>query len=280
LRHPLTPDAYVDLIRKADIAVFLHDGRAYYTQCSGVLVEMLAGGVPVLVPAGSWLADQVAEANYEHLDELRATASVCHSHQLGPRAWHMSVPTDGVSAGPTFGNAAEAAECEVEIPPATYGALVRFHWNPRTSPGTYVRVAVQSAGPDVHEDALPTVAILGPRSVGKPVSTFVALDGNATRIKLSLSNAYDDAWVSVSHPEVCLLGAPTNGASTYPAGRIGLVFADVEQLPPLVGNIREHYPHYLENARTFAATWRDTHDAQRIVEQLVMGDRTKCRAVA
>ena len=74
LRHPLTREAYIDLIRQSDMAVFLHEDRAYYTRCSGVLVEMLAGGVPVLVPAGSWLADQVSESIYEHLDGLRSTA--------------------------------------------------------------------------------------------------------------------------------------------------------------------------------------------------------------
>ncbi len=280
LRHPLPPDAYIDLIRKSDIAVFLHDGRAYYTQCSGVLVEMLAGGVPVLVPAGSWLADQVSESIYEHLDNLRSTASVIDSHQPGPREWRMSLPADCVSAGPIFGNAAAAAECGIDIPPETYAALVSFAWNTRTPPGTYARVAVQREGPGMGEAATSTVAILGPRSIGKLVSTLVSLEGHTTRIKLSLSNAYDAAWMSVSHVEIRLLGAPANGASTYPAGSVGLVFADVEQLPLLVRDMREHYAHYLENARTFATTWRHQHDAQQVVERLLSGDGQQFRAVA
>jgi hypothetical protein len=280
LRHPLPPDAYIDLIRKSDIAVFLHDGRAYYTQCSGVLVEMLAGGVPVLVPAGSWLADQIAESIYEHLDDLRSTASVIDSRQPGAREWRMSLPTDCVRASPVFGNAAAAAECDIDIPPATYAALVSFAWDTRTPPGTYVRVAVRRGGPGTGEDATSTVAVVGPRSIGKPVSTLVSLEGNATRIKLSLSNAYDDAWMSVSHVKIRLLGAPANGASTYPAGRVGLVFADVEQLPPLVRDMREHYPHYLESARTFAATWRHQHDARQVIERLLSGDGAQRRAVA
>ncbi len=280
LRHPLVHEAYLNLIRQADIAVFLHDGRAYYTQCSGVLVEMLAGGVPVLVPAGSWLSDQVAEPNYEHLDALRAAASMRALQPLDAAAWHLCVPAGRGGAGPVFGNAAAAAACEVEVVREARAALVSFTWDPATPPGTYIRVAVQPAGPVVDATTRATVAILGPRALGKPVSTFVALDGGTERVRLSLSNAYDDAWVSVRHAEICLLGAPASGAASYPAGQVGLAYADVHQLPLLVRNLREHYPHYRASARLFAATWRHRHDAQRIVEQLAAGAAVERRAVA
>ena len=56
LKHPLSRDEYIQVVRDSDVALFLHDGRAYYSRCSGVLVDMLAAGIPVLVPAGSWLA--------------------------------------------------------------------------------------------------------------------------------------------------------------------------------------------------------------------------------
>jgi glycosyltransferase involved in cell wall biosynthesis len=58
--HPLNAADYVDLISRADIGLFLYDSRTYFARCSGVLLEMLCAGVPVIVPAGCWLADQVA----------------------------------------------------------------------------------------------------------------------------------------------------------------------------------------------------------------------------
>ena len=36
----------------------------------GVLVEMLCSGVPGIVPAGCWLAEEIAESIYQHLDQL------------------------------------------------------------------------------------------------------------------------------------------------------------------------------------------------------------------
>ena len=113
------------------------------------------------------------------------------------------------------------------------------------------------------------VTILGPRPFGKPVSALVPVPDGTRRIKLSLRNAYDDGPLTVSNLEVRFLEPPANGASSHAAGRVGLVFADVDQLPRLVRNMREHYAHYLESARDFAAVWRHQHDAQRIVERLL-----------
>ncbi|QDT02786.1 hypothetical protein K227x_11640 [Rubripirellula lacrimiformis] len=43
----------------ADLGLFLYDPQRYVARCSGVLLEMLVRGVPVIVPDGCWLADQV-----------------------------------------------------------------------------------------------------------------------------------------------------------------------------------------------------------------------------
>jgi len=279
LRHPLARDAYVDAIRQADIAVFLHDGRAYYTQCSGVLVEMLAAGVPVLVPAGSWLAEQISEAIYQHLDQLRATAPVVAAHALPPNEWHSPLPRVG-PGGPAFRGPSATAACALELPTATWAALLTFQWNPLTPPGTYLRVVAQHAEVGAHRAHLSTTAILGARTAGQPVSTLVPLDGRPGRLTVHLSNAYDDTRVSVRDVEVHLLGAPTDGALSYPAGRVGLTFADVDQLPSLVRNLREHYAHYLDSARAFARAWRADHDAQHVVQCLLAGTSACQRAVA
>jgi len=57
--HPLEPDDYVRLLRSAHIGLFLYDADRYYTRCSGILVELLTAGVPVIVPAGCWLGQQL-----------------------------------------------------------------------------------------------------------------------------------------------------------------------------------------------------------------------------
>ena len=55
----LTTQAYHEWLDTADLGLFLYEPDRYVARCSGVLLEMLARGIPVIVPDGCWLADQV-----------------------------------------------------------------------------------------------------------------------------------------------------------------------------------------------------------------------------
>lgn len=55
----LSPIEYHQWLDTADLGLFLYDAQRYQARCSGVLLEMLARGVPVIVPDRCWLADQV-----------------------------------------------------------------------------------------------------------------------------------------------------------------------------------------------------------------------------
>ena len=58
----LSTEQYHAWLDTADLGLFLYDPDRYQTRCSGVLLEMLARGIPVVVPDGCWLADQVRQA--------------------------------------------------------------------------------------------------------------------------------------------------------------------------------------------------------------------------
>ncbi|KAA5545925.1 glycosyltransferase family 4 protein [Roseiconus nitratireducens] len=59
----LSSDRYHRWLDSADVGLFLYDARRYAARCSGVLLEMMIRGVPVVVPNRCWLADQVRLAN-------------------------------------------------------------------------------------------------------------------------------------------------------------------------------------------------------------------------
>jgi hypothetical protein len=60
--HPLPTDAYARLLRRADVGLLAYDPNVYSVRCSGVLVELLAAGVPVVVPENTWLAEELESA--------------------------------------------------------------------------------------------------------------------------------------------------------------------------------------------------------------------------
>ncbi len=60
--HPLPTDAYARLLRRADVGLLAYDPNVYSVRCSGVLVELLAAGKPVVVPEDTWLTEELKSA--------------------------------------------------------------------------------------------------------------------------------------------------------------------------------------------------------------------------
>ena len=70
--YPLDPDEYYRLLASADVVVLPYNAQNYQ-RTSGVLTEALAAGKPVVVPKGSWLAEQVDDSRasiYQDPEEL------------------------------------------------------------------------------------------------------------------------------------------------------------------------------------------------------------------
>ena len=55
-------ETYHDWLDTADIGLFLYNPARYVARCSGVLLEMMIRGIPVIVPEGCWLSDQIRVA--------------------------------------------------------------------------------------------------------------------------------------------------------------------------------------------------------------------------
>lgn len=55
----LDEEAYNSFLDSADVGLFLYNPERYVARCSGVLLELLIRGVPVIVPKGCWLSDQL-----------------------------------------------------------------------------------------------------------------------------------------------------------------------------------------------------------------------------
>ncbi|CAH0231028.1 hypothetical protein [Roseomonas sp. CECT 9278] len=63
----LAPGAYLDLLRGARIALFPYDPVLYRRKSSGVLWEAISLGLPVVVPAGTWLEHEARHWGAGHV---------------------------------------------------------------------------------------------------------------------------------------------------------------------------------------------------------------------
>ncbi len=229
---PLPLDDYVRLLNGSDLGLLLYDATRYYARCSGVLLEMLCAGVPVLVPAGSWLAEQVEPLNQRWLDAQAAA--------LPPP----------VAAG---------AQPRIVVPPGARGLLLGFGWESPARPGRYLRVELLAD--DGNEPF--AVRILGARADGGTAWLACALPAGAAAVTLRLSAA----WEGGAAPPARWFGWQAC-ATALPAGLVGSTLADADGLAAAVGELLEHHAHYQSGARAEAAQWRHRQSAARVIEAL------------
>lgn len=243
--HPLDEQKYAALIQQSDIGLFVYDGKRYFARASGVLCEMLSAGVPVIVPAGCWLADQIAEENFRYVDALW--------RQLSEQDL-LEISSDG--------------EQVIQLPAPAHALLVRFRWPTHTEPGTYAELVVESVEPN---DSLPdgqhvVREILAQRESGH-AGGVVCFENPVERVKIRLSNAYGETPLVVPGLQIrplSQLSTPTH----IPLGSIGLIAADEEQIPRLLRDMTVHHGHYLRMAQKYAAIWQSQHSPMHTVSQL------------
>ena len=60
---------YKALLLSSDITILPYDRTSYSARSSGILVESLAAGIPVIVPAGTWLSRQLLTVGYADRQE-------------------------------------------------------------------------------------------------------------------------------------------------------------------------------------------------------------------
>ncbi len=247
--HPLSPDDYTAYIQGADIGLLFYDADEYYVRCSGILVEFLSAGVPVIAPAGCWLGDQLTPANNEYLDDLAKTVPVHQQWSKVDLSWD-----DHESSG------------QLSIPTQRSGndLLIRLDWLRPNSLGTYVRIVIEQL--NCREELVDSTSWIvnrrtrhdAPDNLAPPLG-LVHLHDDVLTIQASLENAYHDEPVAMN--EICLqlLSPAKTPSGHWPLGKIGLAAASYEQIPRLIQDMVDHYGHYQIAADSFAQSWNLRH---------------------
>lgn len=279
--HPLPMEAYVELIRAADIGLLLYDSRRYYARCSGVLVELLSVGTPVIASAGCWMAEQLAEANFAHLDraaeELRTLKTVTakeiefaldetkeSTREVTSRGKHFRTGGDGCVLLPAGANGLLA---DVDVTRAATHVMCSFRWRFPNEAGTYARVSLESLASD-EGSSIDWTFVVGRRADDRPVRVMFPVAPNVGRMRLRWENAYDHGAISFGDLRVDVLCAESLSGGSYPLGAVGLVAADDAHVAPLVDDMTTHWLHYRRTALEFARIWSAFHNADRIVAKL------------
>lgn len=258
---PLELERYAELVRSSDIGLLLYDSTRYYARCSGVLLEMLSAGVPVIVPGGCWLSEQIHDENQRHLRDI--AARVTPLKQIGREALTWQSQANADDAAISFTDA--GATCDFELTPGAKSLLLGFRWLEPTTRGTYAQLELEQF--DAQGGLVMSfAAIVGPGSDPSAVHSMFHLHENTHRARLNWRNAWDDGTITVDCIEARLY------AEHHPAGSVGLTAANMDQSGELLSDVLLHMDHYRSRSAAFAGRCAEYFNADQIVAQLLSAE--------
>lgn len=261
--YPLSAAGYRELLRCADVGLLMYDGGAYYSRISSVMLELLCSGVPVIVPAGCWMGELVAEANTRYLERVSQHWQPMTVDGI-PRFSRLQRRDSGDFIIDADTNCRHVETEAALIPDGASVWYPQFCWTGPESRGTYLRLDVLQT--DCHREAVKRGAMIMHRSAGTSLSSALfELHAQARTIHWSISDAYTD----VASPQGQINSRFFARPAAVPCGSIGLVAVDRRQFPALVTEIMAHYEHYRQAAKVYGAGLAERHTVTEHVSQLL-----------
>ncbi len=266
-RHPLPQVDYVDLIQQADVGLFCYDSRRYYSRRAGILSEFLASGKPVIVPAGSWLSQQIYESACQHVEATVRDADDFETIDVTDLQWDNSnVPLSGRAI--SFNQKRNPFECQFNISdlninsPSAVAIDFRWQWAAFTS---FVEIELTCYDKNDRMIAFDK-QIVSARDNRPESLAFLKLPPHAVSGKLAFRNAWSNASITLSNVRVNFLNY---AGRIPPRSAVGIIAADNTMLAHAIDEMVTHYDHYRKSAEAFSRDWSTQHDPLRTLANLI-----------
>ncbi|MDF9407902.1 hypothetical protein L7E55_05935 [Pelotomaculum isophthalicicum JI] len=269
IKRPLSSDEYCNLILSGDIGLLFYDKDNYYARSSGALVEFLIAGKPVIVPAGTWLVEEFIHETYKYHKEISRTMESIQNIDGNKLKWANlgnKKLNPMTKSNLIFGGRSAKSFCWMDIPEGAGNLLISFCFDETTRPGVYAEVYVDQL--DQYKRSISSHSFVLGRNITRNVSGLVRIDPLSKRIWLGFSNAFGDFTITIS--DITLNFIKKDSISEkLPLGVIGLAYSSPEQIPKLMGDMIDNYPHYQRTAQEFTIKYRQKHNANQLVKSLM-----------
>lgn len=266
---PLPSEQYRAVLRQADLLILPYDRDNYYARSSGVLIEALTAGVPVVAPSGSWLGRQFADGVYAYRERLRAEAgeefAPVRKHQQWQqagtgRSWYL-----GASTAIRFGGKDRATHAWISAPRGAAYVWVKLELEGKGE-GHAVLLELDEQDRTGRRNG-ESREILAPGYAGGAMVGLLPMDPMSAKVKITLSHAFADLELTAANLEVGFL-LREEGAPALPLSAVGMGYPGVDQLSAAVREVLRHYGHYRKTALENAPAAYEFHNAGRLVSML------------
>jgi glycosyltransferase involved in cell wall biosynthesis len=267
ITEPLSTEGYRDLLLSGDINLLLYERDNYYARSSGILAESLSAGIPVIVPAGTWMAEQFIEETYRYHATLKDTMRIVRAFEGTGLQWGN---TGNSSSNPMsqgqliFGGEPNRSFCWLYPPRSSAFLLVSFKLTVNQS-GVFVLPYIDQLSFNGYS-LLKKPFVIGKTLSGCDPSVLLPIKKGAQRIWLGFRNAFANFPVTISDIQIDFL-AP-EPLQQYPLGAVGLTYTYPDEISDCIREMVDNYLHYKETARAFSQRWFEKHNAGRLVREL------------
>jgi glycosyltransferase involved in cell wall biosynthesis len=260
---------YEGLLRNADVIVLPYRRGEYFARSSGVVIEALAAGVPVVVPGGSWLGRQIASGVYAHRQRLKE--GVCGRYEtVGPDlVWDQisrgSVQAPALTGGLDYGGDDGWVSTTVKKPAGATHVFLTLAF-PGLRGGQAVTVRTEHF--DRSGDRLGTSSeTLDRTEADSGVIHLARLLPETARVRISFVNAFANIPGRAGMAELGFLHGEPDG-DTIPHSGAGVSYGTPEQIADSIREVVRHHDHYRQTARELGASIASFHNAKNLVRML------------
>ena len=275
--HPLPRNEYVDLIRSTDIGLLFYDSRTYFSRRAGILGELLACGTPVIVSAGCWLANQIAESTFSYVDRVVSENLIGRRLCLEQLSWQPdNVPLPGGVV--SFDRDRHPFNFSIDVKNEERAMAIEFDWHWPKSSGSYclLEIDLMDAAGRVVSSERRMVGVRN-RSRGRKTNALFNLAAGVASISVRIKNGYGVASASIRDLAVTTIQGQQG--DPFPVAAVGLTAIDVEDLASSVDEMVTHYDHYRRTAAAFSRVWSSNHDPALAVDYLVNSNQTFSKVI-
>jgi glycosyltransferase involved in cell wall biosynthesis len=268
---PLSSDQYANLLLSADVVLIPYDRDNYYARSSGILAEALSAGIPVVVPAGTWMARQFADEVYKHRKSLhlgaqRSVTWKAHGSGLVEPPGGCETTTHRESIRRILpGNV--LAACWLEVP--EQASILSVRLLPESIRDVEsILVVIDELTSDGF--APRKEALLDPGRCTSELYAAVALTAGTRRVRLGLANPHGSQLVLLKELDIGFVVAEGRDARCRPAlGAIGVIYTKPHELADAIREIVDHNDHYKASALSFAPAVAREHNSDVLVDKLL-----------
>jgi hypothetical protein len=255
--HPLPPDDYVRLVNSADVGLLMYDQRAYFSRRAGVLCELLSLGRPVIVSAGTWLAEQLEDYRSEWAGSVARGALATRTLKTTDLTVDSrNLPHAGGAL--TFDGGHHPIGLSWPALAGESGFVVQCEWQRPVLPGTWCRLQL----PD-QADALSVIA--GVRATDAGLAAFVRGAPRDGQFRLRITNAFHEESAGIRNLRITMLD---QRAADLPLSRVGISVFNTDELAAAVREMETHYRHYRRSAEVWSGEWFERHDPRTVFRRL------------